>query len=41
MDNGGWHMDPLVRALLWLLVVLAFLFIVAIGLSLVQRVTGQ
>jgi hypothetical protein len=34
-------MDPLVRALLWLLVVLAFLFIVAIGLSLVQRVTGQ
>jgi hypothetical protein len=41
MNGGGWHMDPLVRALLWLLLVLAFMFIVAIGLSLVQRVTGQ
>ena len=39
--DGGWHMDPLVRALLWLLIILSFLFILAIGLSLFQRITGQ
>jgi hypothetical protein len=40
-DGGsGWHMDPLVRVLLWLLVVLTVMFILAIALSLVQRVAA-
>ena len=42
MTNGGsgWHMDPLVRVLLILLVILTMLFIAAIALSLVQRVAA-